>query len=289
MFRGLFHWGISLRNKRQAAWYRAAAIGKCRPFDNGELDRVTWEKTLQEKDKGWISGPFWLQEMERMMAGHPWIVTRRFPLQQKDKVRLMDDCLSSGLNSAFSAANKLRLMAVDTLVALFLCIARCMKSGGCMRLVLSDGKVLSISPSAHWDGDFNLVGRTLDLESAYKQATSHPEDQWCRSIVVWNPVDKTPSFFLTSALMFGSTAAVYAFNRLSKSLWHLQTSLLNILGTVYYDDFPMIEMQSTAGSARACSEQLLRLLGWQFAEGKKALPFDNVFTVLGINRRLPEL
>lgn len=87
-----------------------------------------------------------------------------------------------------------------------------------------------------------------------------------------------------SALMFGSTPAVYAFNRLSKSLWHLQTCLLSIMGTLYYDDFPMLELRSNAGSARECSEQLLKLLGWQFAEeGRKALPFDEVFTVLGIN------
>lgn len=59
--------------------------------------------------------------MDKMILGQPWIVTRRVPLQQKDKMRLIEDCLSSGLNSALSAANKLRLMAVDTLVAFFLC------------------------------------------------------------------------------------------------------------------------------------------------------------------------
>ena len=138
-------------------------------------------------------------------------------------------------------------------------------------------------------GDCGLVGRTLDLESAYKQATSRPEDRWCRGIVVWNPNDKVPAFFITSALMFGSTAAVYAFNRLSKSLWHLQTCLLNIMGTLYYDDFPMLDFKATSDSARKCSEDLLKLLGWQFAEdGRKALPFDTVFTVLGINMDLSQ-
>ena len=102
-------------------------------------------------------------------------MTRRFPLQQKDKARLTDNCLSSGLNSAFSSANKLRLMAVATLVSLFLCISRCRVNGAGMRLALSDGAVLNISPSVHWEGDCGLVGRTLDLESAYKQATSHPD------------------------------------------------------------------------------------------------------------------
>ena len=172
-------------------------------------------------------------------------------------------------------------MAVDALVSLFLCISGCMSRKGNMRLVLS----VSVSPSIHWEGDCGLVGRTLDLES---QAISHPEDRWCRGIVVWNPTDKVPTFFVTSAL-FGSTAAVYAFNRLSKSLWHLQTCLLNIMGTVYYDDFPMLDFKATSGSARKCSEDLLKLLGWQFAEdGRKALRFDCVFTVLGINMDLSQ-
>ena len=174
---------------------------------------------------------------------------------------MIDDCLSSGLNSAYSSANKLRLMAVDALVSLFLCMSGCMAKKGSMRLVLSDGTSLSVSPSIHWEGDCGLVGRTLDLESAYKQATCHPEDRWCRSIVVWNPIDKVLAFFVTSALMFGSTAAVYAFNRLSKSLWHLQTCLLNIMGTVYYDDFLMLDFKATSDSARKCSEDVLRLLG----------------------------
>ena len=56
------------------------------------------------------------------------------------------------------------------------------------------------------------------------------------------------------------------------------------MGTVYYDDFPMLDFKATSDSARKCSEDLLKLLGWQFAEdGRKALPFDTVFTVLGIN------
>ena len=102
--------------RKQAKWLRASVIGKCKPFDGGDLDQVTWDKTIKERDLGWISGPYSLSEMEQLMEGQPWIVTRRFPLQQKDKVRLIDDCLSSGLNSAYSSANKLRLMAVDSLV-----------------------------------------------------------------------------------------------------------------------------------------------------------------------------
>ena len=259
--------------KKQAEWHRASAVGKCKPFDGGELDQVTWDKAIQERDRGWISGPYTLQDMDKMMAGQPWIVARRFPFQQKDRVRLCDDCLSSGLNSAFSSANKLRLMAVDTLVSLFFCISRCMVNGTGMRLALSDGTV-------HEYFSFRALGWRL----WFGGPNAGPEDRWCRSIVVWNAVEKKPAFFLTSALLFGSTAGVSAFNRLSKSFWHLQTCLLSIMGTVYYYDFPTLEFQATSTSARECSESLLKLLGWQFTEaGRIALPFDKVFTVLGVN------
>ena len=61
------------------------------------------------------------------------------------------------------------------------------------------------------------------------------------------------------------------------------------MGPVYYDGFFTLEFQATSTSARECSEGLLKPLGWQFAEeGQKALPFDKVFTVLGINMDLSQ-
>lgn len=137
---------------------------------------------------------------KKMILGQPWIVTRRVPLQQKGKVRLIDDCLSmsSGRNSAFSAANKLRLMAEDTLVAPFLCISGRHAVGfGCCQ-----------SPR-------QCIGAMILFDVCL--------DVWIHSGGV--------------------------FKRLSRSLWHLQTCLLSIMGTVYYDDFPMLELRSTAGSA----------------------------------------
>ncbi len=47
-----------------------------------------------------------------------WNCTRRFPLQQPTKMRLIDDGLESGLNPAYSCYNKLTLMDMDAVVAL---------------------------------------------------------------------------------------------------------------------------------------------------------------------------
>ena len=139
-------------------------------------------------------------------------------------------------------------MDVDVLVALVMCALKSFNSSRHDRVHLSDGEVLTLRVSANWGRDFKLLGRTLDLEAAYKQAAPKPDQLWARFIVVYNPELGAPSFFSTSALMFGSTASVYAFSRLSRSVWHIQTSLVSIWSTVFYDDFPTVEAAETAQS-----------------------------------------
>ena len=84
--------------QKQSKGLRAATAGKCRASDRPDLDDVAWNKTLEERDKDWLSGPFSESEIGQMVGHDNWIAHRRFPLEQKDKVRLIDDCNASGLN-----------------------------------------------------------------------------------------------------------------------------------------------------------------------------------------------
>jgi hypothetical protein len=43
--------------------------------------------------------------------------------------------------------------------------------------------------------------------------------------------------YIPNALMFGSTAAVYAFNKGSRSLWFLLHVYLKVPSAVYFDDY----------------------------------------------------
>ncbi len=129
-----------LRKKSQ--WLRAAVIGKCKASDRKALDEITWNKTLEERDRGWLEGPFTLSQVEAMVDSPEWIVTRRFPLEQRDTVRMIDDCLASGLNSALSSSNKLQLVDVDVLVALVMCALKAFNSSRPDRVQLSTGEVL---------------------------------------------------------------------------------------------------------------------------------------------------
>lgn len=132
------------------------------------MDLTVWSKTLKERDCGWICGPFSEAEIDNQL-GHPnWLATRRFGLQQPNKVRLIDDCLPSGVNSAFSGTNKLTLMGIDALASLVLCAMDCVSNTKKFNLVTSNGGTLSVAPSPDWKGSLHLMGRTVDLKSAYR-------------------------------------------------------------------------------------------------------------------------
>eukprot|EP00438_Fugacium_kawagutii_P001998 Skav208915 [mRNA] locus=scaffold787:29327:30871:- [translate_table: standard] len=228
---------------------------------------------MQEVEQQWLKGPFTEQEVTEMVGDVYWIATRRFPLVQSDKVRLIDDALASGLNSGYGTSNKLQLFDVDLLVATILNLQKASKNR-----------------SPLWGSCPKLLGRTLDLSSAYKQLGAFAGQMWQRVLAVYDPQAKAARYFIASALMFGSTAAVYGFNRVSRSLWHILAHKLKLLHTVYYDDFPSVEFEATAESATQYTAELLDLLGWKFArEGKKAQPFSTVFEVLGIQVDLTQL
>ena len=274
--------------KTSAPWLRKSTIAKCKASDDPDLDTVTWDQTMDETAKGWLKGPFTEEQICDMMGGsQQWIATRRFPLRQKDKVRMIDDCTASGMNAAFAATNKLVLLDVDALASMILCAMKAVQCDTKTRITLGNGEHVFLQASQDWGKSLNLLGRTLDLESAYKQVGAFVDDLWNRIIVVFDPHSARPAFFVATALMFGSSASVYAFNRISRSLWHIQTAMFNVWSTNFYDDYPTVEPGEVATSSLEASSLLLDCLGWKFAkEGKKALPFAEVFSVLGVQLHL---
>lgn len=221
--------------RAKSIWLRKTAAAKCTASLKPDLDVQVWNQTLEECHKGWMRGPFTETRVTAMVGDPYWLATRRFALEQSDKIRLIDDGLASGLNSAFGTSNKLQLLDIDSLVSLLLRIQK-LRLKASSGLCLSDGSTIQCHPSPAWEGNLELLGKTLDLKSAYKQLGPNMEDLWTRIIVVYDPHSQEPAYFASSVLMFGSAASVYAFNRVSKSVWHITTSLLNLWQTVYYDD-----------------------------------------------------
>ena len=273
--------------KSQCVWRRKATVARCGPTGDGRSDHELWKQTLEEVDQGWIAGPF---EDEPSVSKHlgtsEWFCTRRFPILQGEKVRIIDDCLQSGLNSAYAAFNKLKLMGADHFISLVLLLIRAAATPG-SQVKLASGKVLEVVRHPGWGTGLGLLGKTLDLASAYKQLGCRPETAFNRVLVAWDPVRERPAYFVGTALMFGATASVFSFNRCSASLHHLAVTLGAICCPVYFDDFPCVEPSLTAGSSEAFLVGLLEVLGWRVAlQPKKNAPFSRVFDMLGVRVNL---
>ena len=268
----------------QAVWRRKTSIGKCRSSGDTAADVELWEQSLAEAEAGWIDGPFYDEcEISERVKTNDWICTRRFPLQQPTKIRLIDDGLESGLNSAYSCYNKLTLMDMDAVVSLANTVLQAFASNGVFRFSLSTGEFLTGKIHGGWNSDSTLLGRTLDLKAAYKQLAVNPSQGFVRVMVAYDPVKSRPAFFIFNALPFGATGSVYSFNRVAKSLWHIMVSLGGVWATQYYDDYPSVELRNLADNSRAFMEFILDALGWRFAsEGKKAEPPLPSFKVLGV-------
>ena len=226
--------------RSQCAWRKKATISKCRPTSNSDPDLELWKLTLEEVEQGWISGPFWSEsEVSESLSTDQWLCTRRFPVIQGPKVRVIDDCLQSGVNSAYTAFNKLKLMDADAFISWVLLILQA-SANPRSYLVLESGERVYVRKHHAWGKGLGLLGKTLDLASKLSSTVS-----WLPG----PPELQQPAFFISTALMFGATSSVYSFNRCSASLWHLLTSLGSVCCTVFFDDFPCLEPRASAESA----------------------------------------
>ena len=135
----------------QAVWRRKTSIGKCRSSGNALADTELWEQSWNEVEAGWFDGPFYADsEVSERVQSTDWICARRFPLQQPTKIRLVEDGLESGLNSAYSCYNKLTLMDMDAVVALANVVLQAFASRGVLTLLFLRVNV--------WRGRFMRVG-----------------------------------------------------------------------------------------------------------------------------------
>jgi hypothetical protein len=188
---------------------------------------------------------------------------RRFVIEQGAKLRPIDDGLEAQLNSAYTSTIRLDLQDADYVIA----------------LTLELGKTKGL----------NWVGKTLDLSKAYKQLPIRPSHRDL-AVVFFRDKEGKARYYIPNALMFGSTAAVYAFNRVSRSIWFLINVLLKVPSAVYFDDFPMFAPEKAAPETDVLVSDFLDLLGWRHDRtGPKGKPFAPSFDVLGMTLDLADL
>ena len=248
-----------------SVWRRKAILGRVGTSDPAHIAHLE-ETAKEELLMGFLEGPFQTEaEVSAHLGRSDWCVVRRFVLVQgaELKLRPIDDCLEAQINHAFTVSSYLKLQDVDYIAGLALQIAE---------RVCSQRDGPGVEP---W------VGKCLDLSKAYKQMAVHPSDRHL-AVIFYHDSGGLPKFFVANALMFGSTAAVFSFNRVSRSLWFLINKMLVVPCGVFYDDYPMFSPASLADDADQSTSALLDLLGWRHAKtGVKSAPFKDKFQVLG--------
>jgi hypothetical protein len=269
---------------KQAKWIREAAIGSSRSSGDPEIDKELWDTTIDELDRRLLSGPYTREELDARF-GPLWTASRRFGLRQGDRIRCIDDLTGSLVNSAFGPSELLDLGGVDGLAALVRALLAGVDDQRIVSLDLSDGTLLRgvLHPSLSLLDARSIVGRTLDLEAAYKQLTVACSSAWASVIVVFSPVHNQPLLYALEALPFGASAAVFFFNRFARCQWFIGVKALALLWTNFYDDFPHVDLQLQAASSHETSIRLFDLLGWRVSlSEKKNKPMCQSFVILGV-------
>ena len=85
-----------------------------------------------------------------------------------------------------------------------------------------------------------LLVRTFDLKSAYRQVglSSSGRDHAC--IRVFDPTSGKVKLFRSNVLPFGSIRSVHSFLRLSRAIWWTGVVGYRLVWTSFYDDFTVV-------------------------------------------------
>ena len=232
-------------------------LAMTRSSGDAATDKQMLQETEEEIARGWASGPF---ELNSLPEGS--LVSRRFALQQGEKVRMIDDYSISGINSSATAHNKIDLHMVDTFCAVVKrYFEQCAQHG---------------SSSA-------ILGKTYDLKSAYRQVPICSSHLPFAFFSVWNWKIEKPEIYQLRTLPFGAVHSVYNFLRLARMIYFMATKGLFLLTTNFYDDFILATRPSLEESAKNAMELVFLLTGWEYAkEGKKKTDFGQICKALGV-------
>ena len=143
------------------------------------LDEQLLAATKEELLCGWAEGPFSLDSLEPGAT-----ISRRFPLVQGSKVRMIDDFSISGVNDSCIIHNKIDLHLIDTFAA-------------AIRLFFSRKSSLSMAGA--------LEGKTYDLKSAYRQVPIRPDHLKFAYFSIYNCEVDAVEICRLKTLPFGAT------------------------------------------------------------------------------------
>ena len=173
------------------------------------------------------------------------MVAKRFRLQQKNKIRVIDDCSVCGLNAACCVKERFKIHAIDEMRAYVAWVFSKQKSSSGLK----------------------IVGKTFDLKSAYRQFCICQEDRDLARIMVFDTDKKEPTTFGLNVLPCGAVGSVAGFLRVSLALHFIGEVGLHLAWTAFYDDFTIFTSPQLKNSSELAASSLFDLLGVVFCKG----------------------
>ena len=212
------------------------------------MDEAVLKETEEESAKGWADGPWELGSLEKGAT-----ISRRFPLLQGEKIRMIDDYSVSGVNDSCTINTKLDLHVIDTFVAAAKSYFEEMDACG---------------------KDVSLQAKAYDLKTAYRQIPIR-NDHLNMDTSASSTVRKVLWRFIAQGhCLFGATHSVYNFLCLARMIHCISSRGAKLITTNFYDDFIFASNCVLRESAKNCMELIFLYTGWEFAtEGKKTTSF----------------
>ncbi|CAE7340979.1 unnamed protein product [Symbiodinium sp. CCMP2456] len=254
----------------QAVWRRRVLLAKPPQILRDEELEILNSETEDECRLGFLEGPFPDEAaVTKRLGTEEWSPSQRFLLFQGEdrKPRVIDNLRDSGVNASFGSTSHLQMHDIDFVTAVAMFVADVWSRHDEVRVLLSSGEVLSgpwhpDSKKAEW------AGRCFDLSKAYKQVPVL-EESLKYAVIAMPGRDRQWTFYLARGLPFGGSGSVFAFNKISRALWHIAVEKLRLVTSVFVDDFPTPDLMQTSSSASDSFSRLLTALGWTHVANKE--------------------
>lgn len=269
---------------KASKWSRHVIAATVGPSGDEAMDQEIFQITRDEVASGWLTGPISTDELDRKYNS-AWLAARRFGVRQgtKGKVRPIDDFTAHGQNSTVSTSETIPLGGVDAIISLARWLVGAVGDDRTVKLPNGSGGFLEGTLHSSWtiSSARSIMGRCLDLKSAYKQVLREKADSALSVVSVWNPHSGKVELYETESLPFGSTGSVYGFNRCSFALRQIFVHMFRMTCTSFFDDYPFLEFQCLAEQTATMSVEILDILGWDVSLDKLQ-KFSMTFEAVGV-------
>ena len=193
-------------------------------------------------------GPLDAWEIDEQV-GELWVPAPRVGLRQRDSVRPTENFSVFGQNSTSSTVESPAAESVDEIAALI-------KTHAAAANLVRKCYVFEVCKDYVGVDAGQVVGRTLDLEKAYKNLAPSPAFRSFMVVAVWHLIKRRVVYHWLLAMLFGARNSVYSFARFGKALQLLCCVLFWLASSEYVDDFTWVGLRA---DAKALAREML---GW---------------------------